>query len=186
MLEALHDVSTSFRPTYGSGFGYTDSIPEISLTYVDNTPRRVVWQLKEKLFPDTVQDKQPNLTNNSDPWLNYMAVEISKFRNLADNWDGVGSKAPHGEALDIAEVLVAGFTELPMSKRPKLRVDSEGYPTFVTYHDEVYVKITVESSQLVSWYSVIDGVEALDEKNIQSLNISSALNLIREIYILES
>lgn len=107
-----------------------------------------------------------------DAWTLETLKSIAAHRNLAEGWDGSSAPAPSEEALDTAEVLAQAFSSVPTSKRPIFSVDVEGFPSFSSYNDELYLHLTIDRPGVVSWYSVKNGAEVFrDDVEIDGFNL---------------
>lgn len=101
-----------------------------------------------------------------DPWLDLTVQAIAAHRNLEDGWDNGSAEAPSNEALDVAELLAQGFATAPMNLRPQVIVDTEGTPSFTMYNDEVYLHLSVDGPDSVSWFRSVDGNEEFEDSVI--------------------
>lgn len=95
----------------------------------------------------------------SEPWLDETLNKIADFRVASDNWDGAGSAAPIEELFPAAEKVAEQFSQMPVSWRPTLNFDPDGQPNFAAYNDDIYLTVTIEAEDKISWYAVINGEE---------------------------
>lgn len=99
----------------------------------------------------------------SEPWLDETLNKIADFRGAADNWDGCGSAAPDEALFATAEKVAEDFSSMPVFWRPTLNFDPDGHPNFAAYNDELYLTLTVDAVDRLSWYAVRNGREAFRE-----------------------
>nr|WP_278437083.1 hypothetical protein [Brucella anthropi] len=99
----------------------------------------------------------------SEPWLDETLNKIADFRGASDNWDGEGSLAPVELLFPAAEKVAEQFSQLPVSWRPTLNFDPDGQPNFAAYNDDVYLTVTIEGEDKLSWYAVINGHEVYQD-----------------------
>ena len=98
-----------------------------------------------------------------DPWLVATWNFIADHRDLAPGWDGVDAVAPERELLDTAEALAILISAKPMRARPQFSVDIKGRPSFALYDDRLYLHLTIDSADRLSWYSVSGGEEFFED-----------------------
>jgi hypothetical protein len=98
-----------------------------------------------------------------DPWLLATLDSIADHRDLHPGWDGMDAVAPSRECLDAAEALAGLFSGKPMTDRPQFAVDAEGKPSFATYSDRLYLHLTIDGPDRISWYAVADGDELFED-----------------------
>ncbi|PJR13986.1 hypothetical protein [Sinorhizobium meliloti] len=101
-----------------------------------------------------------------DPWLDLTAQAIAAHRNLEAGWDNGLADTPSNEALDVAELLAQGFSTLPMSLRPQFLVDTEGAPSFTIYNDELYLHLTIDGPNSISWFRSVGGDEQFEDGTV--------------------
>lgn len=113
-----------------------------------------------------------------EPWLEVTLNKIADFNGVGDNWDGNGSAAPIVALFATAEKVAEEFSRLPVSWRPTLNFDSDGYPNFAAYNDELYLSLTIESEDKISWYAVRNGEELFEENvDLASFDASIFMNV---------
>ena len=113
-------------------------------------------------------------TIRPDPWLVDTLEQIALHRGLPNNWDGQQSLAPDESLFEAAEILASEFARMCVHWRPTFAIDPEGKPAFAAYNDDIYLSLTVDSPDHVSWYSVIGGREEFrDEVPVVSLEMGS-------------
>lgn len=114
-----------------------------------------------------------------DPWLLATLDSIANHRDLRPGWDGMDAAAPNRECLDAAEALAGLFSGKPMTDRPQFAVDSEGRPSFATYSDRLYLHLTIDAPDRISWYAVADGDELFEDDVVfNGVEIPAALERI--------
>lgn len=156
--------------------------------------QQVLWQ---QVFhsPDTTED-DPSVVGRSlegisaaestqfdralDPplsaWQEQAWNRIGELIEVASTWPTSAGSAPQLALLSAAELLVAALDALPPSRKPVFAVDSDGLPNFVTYIDDVYVHISIEKPDRISWYSVIEGEERFyDDQYFDGFTLPSEL-----------
>jgi hypothetical protein len=100
---------------------------------------------------------------STDPWLIATWNSISRHKSLQTGWDGHNAPAPDRNCLDAAESLANLLSAKPMSVRPQFAVDSDGRPNFATNTKDLYLHLTIEEPNLLSWYAVRDDVEYFED-----------------------
>jgi hypothetical protein len=95
-----------------------------------------------------------------DPWLVATWDLIADHRNLTSGWDGETAAAPRRESLDTAEALAVLIAAKPMQTRPQFSVDCNGLPGFAMYDDRLYLHLTIDDVDRLSWYAVSGGTES--------------------------
>jgi hypothetical protein len=98
-----------------------------------------------------------------DPWLVTTWDLIADHRNLAAGWDGINALAPESECLDAAEALAILIAAKPTRARPQFSVDSNGRPSFALYDDRLYLHLTIDGADRLSWYAVSGGTESFED-----------------------
>jgi hypothetical protein len=98
-----------------------------------------------------------------DPWLVATWDLIADHRDLVSGWDGINALAPEPERLDAAEALAILISAKPMRARPQFSVDSDGRPSFALYDDRLYLHLTIDSADRLSWYAVFGGTESFED-----------------------
>lgn len=97
--------------------------------------------------------------NASEPWLDETLVKIARFRGAVDNWDGMQSLAPNEALFPMAQRIAELFSAMPVSWRPTLNFDPDGQPNFAAHNDDIYLTVTIEDVDKLSWYAVKNGIE---------------------------
>ncbi|WP_102784120.1 hypothetical protein [Thalassospira sp. GB04J01] len=106
-----------------------------------------------------------------DTWLNNCLEAINAHKHLKDGWDGALAPAPENASLTTAEFLALGFSYLDSHLRPSFSVDSEGCPGFSLYNDHIYLHLTIDAPELISWYVVKDKQESFgDDVLVNGIN----------------
>lgn len=100
-----------------------------------------------------------------EPWLEVTLNKIASFHDASDDWDGNGSLAPDAALFAAAEKIAEEFSKLPVAWRPTLNFDADGHPNFAAYNDDLYLSLTIDTEDSISWYAVRNN-EELYEENI--------------------
>ncbi len=66
---------------------------------------------------------------------------------------------PEPGSLTTAEYLASFFAAWPVSRRPQLALDMDGFPTFAAKSNEFYLHLTVEQTNILTWYAIVSGAE---------------------------
>jgi hypothetical protein len=112
-----------------------------------------------------------------DPWLLATWELIAAHRGLLRGWDGMDALAPSRECLDTAEALANLIAARPMRVRPQFAVDSEGRPSFAAYGEHLYLHLTIDSPNRLSWYAVVKGEDFFEDDVVfKGVEIPAALN----------
>ncbi|WP_340583873.1 hypothetical protein [Brucella pseudintermedia] len=123
---------------------------------------------------DNSEIKYPFRDITSDPWLDETLNKIASFRGAADNWDGYGSVAPDESLFATAEKIAESFSKMEIYWRPTLNFDPDGHPNFAAYNDDIYLTLTVDAIDRISWYAVRNGQEYFRE-NIDMADFDSSI-----------
>ncbi|WP_369720058.1 hypothetical protein AB8Z38_22925 [Bradyrhizobium sp. LLZ17] len=94
-------------------------------------------------------------------WLTSVINATAEFRTVKNGWDGVDAEAPKWDSLDTAEMLAVFFNN--MDQHPTFAVDALGRPTFSLNSDELYLHLTVDGANQVTWFAEVAGVEHFHE-----------------------
>jgi hypothetical protein len=130
-----------------------------------------------ELVSGEVKAPEPVTLEAYDPWLVETWELINAHRGLTADWDGMGAVAPNRECLDAAEAFATLVSAKPMTVRPQFAVDSRGRPSFAAYGEHLYLHLTVDAPDRISWYAVIDGEETFeDEVVFNGVELPAALN----------
>ncbi len=92
-------------------------------------------------------------------WLTETAERISACRNYQDGWDGDEAVAPTSEALGAAEALAVLLTVVSSHVRPQFSVDALGRPTFSRNVRNLYLHLTIDSENAITWFADHKGTE---------------------------
>ncbi|WP_431322219.1 hypothetical protein [Rhizobium sp. YTU87027] len=118
----------------------------------------------------TFDQARPVEVKAQDTWLWNTVSSITAHRQA--DWMEPGVEAPSEEALDVAEVLAAGFAQLPINRRPQFGVDGDGRASFSAYDNGFYLHLTIDQGGAVSWYSVENDAESYrDDVEVDPLNV---------------
>lgn len=107
--------------------------------------------------------EQPRLvlTYQRSAWLTSAIDAIAEFRTVKNGWDGVDALAPQWDSLDTAEMLAVFFNN--MDQHPTFTVDALGRPTFSLNSDDLYLHLTVDRGNQITWFAEVIGVEHFEE-----------------------
>lgn len=114
-----------------------------------------------RLFGSVSEQPRLVLIYQRSAWLTSAIDAIAEFKTVKDGWDGIDALAPQWDSLDTAEMLAVFFNS--MDQHPAFTVDALGRPTFSLNSDNLYLHLTVDRGNRITWFAEVAGVEHFDE-----------------------
>lgn len=90
-----------------------------------------------------------------DEWGNREA-ELLRFRELRDNWDGMGSSAPIKQAVDLAMAFIRKFRE-QSPPAARATISPEGLVALEWVNKDTFTRAEFDSSNKVEWLQATPG-----------------------------